>query len=35
MLSSLSAAAAAMPWGTIAHVVGAMIYAGIGAVLGV
>jgi hypothetical protein len=35
MIASLSAAASAMPWGTIAHVVGAMIYAGIGAVLGV
>ena len=34
MISSLSAAAAGMPWGTIGHVVLAMIAAGIGAVIG-
>ncbi len=34
MISSLSAAAAAMPWSTIGHVLGAALVAGIGALIG-
>jgi hypothetical protein len=35
MISSLSAAAAAMPWKTIGHIILVMLAAGIGAVVGV
>ena len=34
MISSLSAAAAGVPWSTIGHVLGAMVVAGIGALIG-